>query len=70
MDKIEEYLDKHLPQVTKLGSSGLYKIWSPVSGEIAHVGRAGLTKLKDELMMRGLKLTYKEEVEQREGNNT
>lgn len=66
MDKIEEYLDSHMPKARKMGASGLYEIYSDVNPSICMVGRAGLTKLKDEILMRGLKLTPEEAVERKE----
>lgn len=62
MDKIEEYLKQHLPRARKMGSSGLYEVFSDVNPSIAMVGKAGLHKLKDSLLMYGLKLTAEEEV--------
>lgn len=59
MEKIDDYLDKYVPQVTKLGSSGLYKVWSPKEGYIGTVGKAGLRLLKDKLILRGLQLNIK-----------
>ncbi|HEY0751362.1 MAG TPA: hypothetical protein VGD26_09405 [Chitinophagaceae bacterium] len=70
MEKINEYLDKYIPQVTKLGSSGLYKVWSPGIGDIATIGRAGVSRLKDELLFRGLKINIQEGVEERTTSNT
>lgn len=70
MDKINNYLDAHIPKVRKMGASGLYEVYSDVNPSIAMIGRAGITLLKDELLKRGLKLTPEKEVEERNTNNT
>ena len=71
MEKTEEYLTQHMPRVRKKSDgSGLYEIYSLSGGLIATVGRAGITRLKDSILMYGLKLTPKEESGEGTKNNT
>jgi len=70
MDKIEAYLEKFLPRVRKLEGAGIYEVYSEAGGVIGHLGKAGVQLLKDRLLLEGLKLNIKTEVEARDTNNT
>lgn len=70
MDKIEEYMKNYLPRVTRLSDgSGRYEVASPAVGHIAYIGRAGVSILKDKLLLEGLKLNIRTEVAETDTSN-
>lgn len=69
MDKINKYLDTYFPKIRKMGESGLYEVYSIANPSIAIIGKAGVTLLKDELLLRGLKLTPEKEIDERSTSN-